>query len=152
GGGRQNAEYLLNKYPGTVLHVSIWMVNRLDETVAGRYDENIDKLAQWVKGRDPPGVVPIGDGVDFPPRHYDPDTYKKAFQRIVKRFRAHNVANAAFVWHSYAGQVTRPLEDWYPGDEYVDWFAVSYFSQSRADLDVMPKLAKAHNKPFMIAE
>lgn len=152
GGGRQNADYLLKKYPNTVLHIGLWMVNRLDETNAGHYDQNIDRLAKWIKKLDKPVFLRVGYEFDFQPNNYDPEAYKNAFRRLVKHFRIHGVNNAAFVWHSFGGQGPRSLEDWYPGDEYVDWFAVSYFSQSRIDLDVMPKLARIHGKPFMIAE
>jgi hypothetical protein len=44
--------------------------------------------------------------------------------------------------------------DWYPGDDYVDWFGVTLFttpSQIWLASDFLT-LARGHHKPFMIAE
>src|SRR4029077_12486251 len=58
----------------------------------------------------------------------------------------------AFVWHSTSSPAAKPLEAWYPGDEYVDWFAITYFDQPQSMMMPMVKLSKAHRKPLMIAE
>ena len=43
--------------------------------------------------------------------------------------------------------------DWYPGDEYVDWFGVSFFTvQQRGKVHEFAQLGREHAKPFMIAE
>ncbi len=48
--------------------------------------------------------------------------------------------------------MSRPHLDWYPGDDYVDWFAISYFDQQHTYMNQFVQLAKKHEKPLMIAE
>ena len=45
-----------------------------------------------------------------------------------------------------------PFENWYPGDEYVDWMGVSYFVYDRYVHDPFLNFARQHNKPVMVAE
>ncbi|MGA2091741.1 MAG: glycosyl hydrolase [Endomicrobiales bacterium] len=77
---------------------------------------------------------------------------------IVDRLRKNNVNNVAFVWHSYASYpiyMHKQLADFYPGDDYVDWFGVSFFEPgniSSANLKAVVNMAKEHKKPFMLAE
>ena len=44
--------------------------------------------------------------------------------------------------------------DWYPGDDYVDWFGASIFSTPDQLWTAMSfvKLSRQHHKPFMISE
>jgi beta-mannanase len=59
------------------------------------------------------------------------------------------------MWQPYKDY---PVSDWYPGDDYVDWVAVSMFGQAYRDDDFGPystpilDFAKQHKKPVMIAE
>jgi len=154
GGGAQHLQYLVEKYPHSALQIGLYMVDALEGVMSGQYDNNIAKLAQWVKNTQRPVYLRIGYEFDYPENHYDPQTYKKAFRVIVDRFRAEDVTNAAFVWHSYGCvNMDKPFMDWYPGDESVDWFAVSFFSPyGRGDRDCLARRAREHNKPFMIAE
>jgi len=88
--------------------------------------------------------------------HYDPHQYIKTFRYVVDYLRKEGVQNAAYVWHSYCW-VEKPGQqwmDWYPGDNYVDWFGASMFNtpeQLWTTANFM-KLARGHHKPFMIAE
>ena len=45
----------------------------------------------------------------------------------------------------------KELEEWYPGDEYVDWCAYSFFSRYE-DAQPMIDFARKRNKPIFIAE
>ena len=71
-------------------------------------------------------------------------------QRNLEKLDEQKVTNVAYVWHSYAAYNTRSIDQWYPGDEYVDWCAISYFAKPQ--WFPMVQFAKAHNKPLMIAE
>ena len=62
------------------------------------------------------------------------------------------INNVSYVWHSYANYTKRPVIDWYPGDEYVDWVGISYFTNIKEGIERVVKLAKEKNKPLMIAE
>ena len=48
---------------------------------------------------------------------------------MVDILREKGVTNTAYVWQStgFMSSVEQ-LEDWYPGDEYVDWLGVSFFN------------------------
>jgi hypothetical protein len=43
--------------------------------------------------------------------------------------------------------------DWYPGDDYVDWFGATVFATEQIPVaSNFLKLAREHGKPFMICE
>lgn len=154
GGGIQDAKYLMDQYPNTVIQIGLEMVNGLEETISGLYDTNIDKLSDWIKQSKRPVYLRIGYEFDGRHNHYDPEQYVKAYQHIVDRMRQNGVENIVFVWHSNAVESTYHVTDWYPGDKYVDWFGVTYFTPSVQNpyLSSVVELAKLHNKPLMIAE
>lgn len=154
GGGTQDFQYLADKYPDAVFQVGLYMVDALDEVIQGVYDDNIDKLGDWIKKVNRPVYLRIGYEFDHPINHYQPQKYVEAYWYIVDRLKDNGVQNAAYVWHSAASYREHPLKDWYPGDEYVDWCAISYFSFIFYNkfIDSMLDFAKEHNKPFMIAE
>ena len=154
GAGVHHAAYLLQKYPHSSLQIGLYMVNALDGVNQGTYDQNIEKLAVWIRGQQRPVYLRIGYEFDNPENHYDPQKYILAFKRIVDRFRALNVDNVAFVWHSgaYIAGDADPM-DWFPGEDYVDWFAVSFFSPAQYEqISRMAGRANLWDKPFMIAE
>ncbi|MGB3906332.1 MAG: hypothetical protein WBB22_15590 [Anaerolineae bacterium] len=70
------------------------------------------------------------------------------------RLRGTGATNFATVWQAAAlGSGTyldRPVEAWYPGDEYVDWVVMSYFSSVQPIQDNLLDFARAHGKPVMI--
>lgn len=140
-------------YPNMVLQIGLWIVDALDDVVAGTYNSNIDKLGDWIKNSPCPVLLRIGYEFDYPENHYDPAKYIAAFRFIVDRFRAQGVTNVAYVWHSYASSNSINAISWYPGDSYVDWVGVSFFSTGNsAHMDDIAAIAAQHNKPFMIAE
>jgi hypothetical protein len=130
------------------------MVGALEDTIIGKYDDNIRKLAEWIKKTDRPVYLRIGYEFDNPGNHYDPEDYKEAFQHVVDLLRTQGVRNAAYVWHSWNSGYTGDAKmNWYPGDDYVDWFAVSLFqTQQISQAADFLATAKEHHKPFMIAE
>ena len=66
------------------------------------------------------------------------------------------------VWHSWAAGLpsNATLDDFYPGDDLVDWVGVSVFQQfypndvggTVKDLEHVLNFAERHSKPSMIAE
>ena len=152
GGGIQDGKYLLEKYPDSVIQVGLWMVGGLEGVVKGEYDGNIDKIGNWIIQAKRPVFLRIGYEFDLPANNYEPKAYRLAFRYIVDRLRKAGVTNAAYVWHSYANLPPYPLNDWYPGDDYVDWFAVSMFGTPNIYMKNFAKMAREHHKGFMIAE
>lgn len=132
-----------------------------NKIINGERDNNIRKIAREIKNCGKPVFLRIGYEFDGPWNGYKPELYIKAYRRIVDIFREMNVDNVAYVWHS-AGIETRSynasLQDYYPGDEYVDWVGVSWFQWGYSKavpnpaINEMAEFAKAHDKPLMIAE
>ncbi len=73
----------------------------------------------------------------------------------------------AFCWHSWAApRWIESLDDFYPGDEYVDWVGISIFQQvypwstesshfaggTRKYIEEVADFAQQHHKPILIAE
>ena len=152
GGGLQNTWEIVDRFPDTVLQIGFYMVDSAAKVAAGDVDENLDRIAGFIRAADRPVYLRIGYEFDLPDNGYKPDEYIAAYRHVVDRFRKDGVQNAAYVWHSYAGPETRPVEDWYPGDDYVDWFAVSWFDQPKGPAEAFAALARKHGKPLMIAE
>lgn len=150
GAGETSGKYLNKKYPKAALQIGLYLVNSLDNIIDGRLDKNIEKLAIWIKNTEVPVFLRIGYEFDYPKNSYEPEKYVKAFRYIVDKFDDLKVKNAAYVWHSYASLNTTGIEAWYPGDEYVDWCAITYFANPQ--WIPMVKFANKHSKPLMIAE
>ncbi|MBF0531691.1 MAG: hypothetical protein HQL23_01175 [Candidatus Omnitrophica bacterium] len=154
GDGPKDGAALLNNYPNSVIQLGFYMVDELANTITGKYDANLRTLAQWIIKANRPVYLRIGYEFDFPVNHYDPQKYKQAFRYVVDFLRKEGVRNAAYIWHSecmpHSGQ---QWMDWYPGDDYADWFGVSLFSTQQIPTAVdFLKLAREHRKPFMICE
>ena len=153
GGGLQHARAVLDTHPNAVLQLGLYMVGQLERVADGTLDTNVDRLAGWIKGTRRPVYLRVGYEFDLPENHYAPEPYRRAFRHLVDRFRRDGVRNCAFVWHSQAQPGGGDPLGWYPGDGYVDWFAVSCFDQKSAkELDGFANLAKRHRKPLMVAE
>ena len=150
GTGKMSANFILTNYKKTALQIGLFLVGSLDSVIDGSLDDNIKKLGEWITKTNVPVFLRIGYEFDLPENYYEPNLYKQAFRYIVEKFDAQKVKNVAYVWHSYATYNTRKIEQWYPGDEYVDWVAISYFANPQ--WFPMVQFAKEHNKPLMIAE
>ena len=150
GAGQTSGKYILQKYPSASLQIGLSLVGGLQDVIDGNLDKNIIKLADWIKKAKVPVFLRIGYEFDYPSNGYAPDLYVKAYKIIADKLDENGVDNAAYVWHSYASLNPKGIEAWYPGDEYVDWCAISYFANPQ--WIPMVNFAKKRNKPLMIAE
>lgn len=150
GTGKISGKFILKKYKKAAVQMGLYLVDSLESVIDGSLDENIKKLGDWIIKAKIPVFLRIGYEFDFPQNNYNPELYKQAFRYIVEKFDEQNIKNVAFVWHSYASYNPKGIEQWYPGDEYVDWCAISYFSNPQ--WIPMLNFSKQHNKPLMIAE
>ena len=150
GAGETSAEYILKKYPKAALQIGLYLVNSLDDVISGDLDENILKFGRWIKKTKVPVYLRIGYEFDYPENGYEPEKYVKAFRHIVDKMDSIKVSNVSYVWHSYASEDAFGLDSWYPGDEYVDWCAISYFNNPQ--WIPMVQFAQKHTKPLMVAE
>ncbi len=165
GDGEAFLSYATTAYPNAYAQVALsWKDNRAasgyptgdcnlvykvsKDIVAGRYNSQIDRIAQALKGR--PGTKFLlrieyevgrflfswknvggcntGQPINFSdPAIIDNQAYKDAYNHIARRIRvANGVANVAFVYHPVRG--TEDAVALYPGDTYVDWVGVSVFN------------------------
>ncbi len=148
GAGVQHAQYLLDLNPDLQVQMGLYMVGVWEDVVAGLYDENIEKLGEWIKNVKTKVYLRIGYDFDVPENKCNPGLYILAFQHVVDQLKKQEVTNVRYVWHSRNGNY---MKDWYPGDDYVDVCAISYY-QPRKVAPQMVAFAKLHQKPMMIAE
>lgn len=179
---------------------SIHTITDMTDIPNGTYDAEIDRLITFCKSRTNQTIF-LRPGYEFDLvwniGYEDTEAYKAAYRHIVDRFNNQNVTNVKFVWQAAVSPFnyvdylayeddllgardlfgTRvphdpwELDDWYPGDDYVDIVGISYFEnpdtkgpvaistftearvKSQRDLtDKMLDLARAWNKPVMVAE
>ncbi|MEM7437126.1 MAG: glycosyl hydrolase [Myxococcota bacterium] len=161
-GDRQNHQVLLDRFPNSAMHSAVWMVGTWDvaENAGwGAYDDVIRGFSRWARSVDAPIYLRIGYEFDGPHNELEPSDYIRAYRRFVDITREEGVDNVAFVWHSYASEPYKgyPVESWYPGDDYVDWVAVSMFGHLYSPhpgphANAVFDFARTHKKPVMIAE
>ncbi len=161
-GSSQNHQMLVDKFPNAVIHSAMWMVgkwNIVNKVHQGHYDHVLKKYAKWAKSVNRPVYLRIGYEFDGIHNEMNPYDYVKSYTYIVDFFRKKKVNNIAYVWHSYAAKPYKNynLSKWYPGDDYVDWVAISVFSHAyNSDFGIycedVLSFAKRHQKPVMIAE
>jgi hypothetical protein len=139
GGGIEYAEGLAETFPGKGIQIGLWLNGTVgcQNIIEGKLDQQINKLYSYLGHLNVPKIfLRVGYEFDNPSFGYsgDPSIYKHAFRKIVRvcKFyltpdRCHS--KIAFTWHSWAAVKIAPLEDFYPGDDVVDWVAISVFQQ-----------------------
>ena len=137
---------------GCDVAIGLELVNHEEKVASGEHDSYIIRLGEWIQNIAPRRVfLRIGyefDGTDW--NHYVPETYIPAYKHIKDHFDAAGIRNVAYVWQSKGdGTPLSDMQKWYPGDEYVDWCAYSYFGQPD---QVMIEFARMKGKPVFIAE
>lgn len=140
-------------YENAALAIGLSLVNNEEKVANGELDDNILKLGEFLLSlEDRPVFLRIGYEFDGDPwNHYDRPSWIKAYKRIKDKLDAMGVTNTAYVWQS-VGWVSdqRQLEAWYPGDDYVDWCAFSFFDRWK-EVEMIA-FARKKGKPAFIAE
>lgn len=139
-----------NTFENTTIAVGLYLVDELFNISMGFHDNEIERLARWIKKTKRPVFLRIGYEFDGSWNHYDPIQFKEAWWHIVELFDKANVNNVAYVWQS-AGINTANIEEWYPGDAYVNWVGYSHFDGPNPG-QRMRDFALIHQKPIIIAE
>lgn len=155
----------LNRYPNHFMlpQIGISMTdgnnpdsNYEGEVAAGVFDDQIDHLVQGLKKLGRPAYLRIGyefNGLAW--NGYEANTYVAAFQRITDAIRLAEL-EVATVWCAvFGGGTDSDYQSYYPGDDYVDWWAIDLFSVTDFSEPLVSKfMADAHSarKPVMIGE
>ena len=124
------------------------------DIAGGNYDNKIKQLAQlFIKMETPvflrPGYEFGGNGQG---NHASKTYWIGGWRRIYDIFQQEGAQNVAFVWNTLDAQ---DFMDYYPGNNYVDWWAINIFSDySEKDqfINFFVKEAEIHQKPVMIGE
>jgi hypothetical protein len=130
-----------------------------DAAVAeGKYDAQIAAFADAVASLQQPVFVRIGYEFEGKWNGYHAAAYPKAWVRIARVLRERNLP-VATIWCSAGAGAGWPaqerLMEYYPGDEWVDWWGVDIFGENEV---AHPRLAefldaaRAHHKPVAIGE
>jgi hypothetical protein len=96
---------------------------------SGELDASVDQFVEDLKAYGKPIYIRLGYEFNGPWNGYEPETYREAWKRIVGKVRAAGIENAAFIWCiSGDGDFEGDLMEYYPGDEWVDWWSVDLFA------------------------
>lgn len=182
GGGAMNAYEAAMLDPDAVLVIGLTLSENehpgidpgaLARVAAGEYNAEIDRLAALFEAI--PNRVILRIGYEFEGiwnvGYEDATAYREAYRHLALRLRGRIGDRVEFSWHASASPIDDildgardPIEDWYPGDDVVDWIGVSWFlspDESAPDnptlsprilLDEMVDFATERNLPVIIAE
>lgn len=182
GSGIEYTDGILNSiFPGlgVGLQIGMWLNGTYGcrQIMNGELDQKIESFRMYLEQANASAFfIRLGYEFDNPLFGYtDPTLYVEAFQKIVFSLRSTlskaTEAKTKFVWHSWAAPRVNniTLEDYYPGDSFVDWIGVSIFQQvypwpsdfiidnkdyggSISDIEQVLHFAQKRKKPTMIAE
>lgn len=181
GSGIEFATGLAEAFPHSGIQIGLWLngTEGCRDIIRGRLDHQLQELYYFLKKIKVPRVfLRVGYEFDNPWFGYsdDPKLYKEAFRYMVQFCENHlSVKHCRqkiiFCWHSWAAPKVASLQDFYPGDDFVDWIGVSIFQQlypwanentdnvqntfaggSMDQVIEVLEFAKEHDKPIMIAE
>jgi uncharacterized protein (TIGR03437 family) len=152
----------LTAYPGVFiipqvgLNMTTGVTDHYEAQVAaGAYDQQIANLVEGLRRLALPVYLRIGyefNGLTW--NGYQPVPYQQAFIRITNALRAANL-EVATVWDMEIPDGVSTYFDYYPGDQYVDWFGINIF-QAKAfqdsTLSGVFAQARARKKPVMMGE
>jgi len=121
----------------------------------GLLDSNIEVFAKEVSKY--PGKVMIRIGYEFNGHWngYKPDSFKLAYIRVAKVLRRVMNNRVAFVWCMAIDGDRHDYMNFYPGDEFVDWWSVDIFGEkhfTHPALKPFLESAHKHKKPVLIGE
>ena len=117
-----------NQYTGVQL--GLWFSGMADQVANGEMDGYINAMINGIQLIERPFLIRIGYEFNGEWNNYPPNSYKQAYIRITNMLRSNNFTNeyVATVWDYSTDAQNLNYMEWYPGDEYVDWWGVNIFS------------------------
>jgi len=137
-------------FENSFIVIGLYVVDQLPAIAEGLQDDAIRDLANWCKNQDRPVFIRFGYEFEGSWNNYNPTEFVDAWKHFVHVFDNENVNNVAYVWQS-AGLNQSNIENWYPGDEYVNWMGYSHFQNPNPGQSIRA-FAQEKNKPVMVAE
>ena len=148
------ARYLPSLRQDTYIQLGLsFPKEELSEIADGEADAAVLELIQAINELGWNFFIRIGYEFNGSWNGYEPESYKKAFTHLTGLFRNHS-DRIATVWCAYPDNMST-LQKFYPGDEYVDWWAIDLFESGHLKSNktkVFIDSAGAHGKPVMIGE
>ena len=124
----------------------------------GGCDEQLEVFVEALRALGRPAFIRIGYEFEGPWNGYRPESYKRAFIRIARRLRQAKF-DVATVWCSAGASAgnasTVRMLEFYPGDEWVDWWGIDLFAENELSSPVTEEFLSAAShraKPVMIGE
>ena len=100
----------------------------LREVVNKKNDKYIIETMKYIASLDCPVLLRIGGEMNVWENLAEPELFKQAFRKLANTARKY-CPNAATVFSpNFASNFYASVDDYYPGDEYVDWVGVSLYS------------------------
>lgn len=123
------------------------------DVAAGQYDDDIREMIQGLVEIGYPVMIRIGYEFNGPWNGYQPESYAAAFRHITNLIREIDSEGLiATVWCIEAFKM-EGMMDFYPGDEYVDWWGIDVFAIEHFDnVPTFMSAAEKHGKPVIIGE
>ncbi|GAA3221483.1 hypothetical protein GCM10010532_051820 [Dactylosporangium siamense] len=152
-----------------------------DTATTARYRRWLDEFITYLDRTDREVFLRIGYEFDGAWNAYEPELYKQAYRYIARRIDQLHARRIATVWQTaawprveaepYASTAAGHWDQWYPGDEYVDWAGLSHFYGTAFDRyqwgcedpgkiaatpaavqDSFLAFARRHRKPVFVSE
>ena len=149
------------KFPKIMLQIGLKLLDadgkdKTCEVLDGKYDKDLDDFFRTIKELGNSTFLRIGYEFDKKGK-YDSVNFVKAWKYIVDKFRKAKIENIATIWCACPFNGTEPVEKYYQGDDYVDWFGIDVFYAKHLTGKYKPvedfmELAKEYKKPVMIGE
>ncbi|GEM_PF-579151 len=127
-----------------------------DDVAAGLYDDQIGYLLEGLSRLGRPSYLRIGyecNGTAW--NGYAAETYQLAFRRISDRIKMEGLEVATVWCIAVGGGTDENYTNYYPGNEYVDWWSIDLFSVGHFTEPVTTQFmidADSEMKPVMIGE
>jgi|GEM_PF-707323 len=168
GAGPLNTRNAALGYPNSALSIGLYMTEEffpggLTQIANGVYDTEINRLAKFLKDIDKPVFLRIGYEFDgnWNIGYANSENFKNAYRHIVDVIRP-QAPNTMMVLQACTSPVDdiiegyhENIEDWYPGDDYVDYLGYSWFLSTPLQYsltDEVLNLARTRHKPVMLCE
>ena len=142
-----------------------WRGVLLKDITSGSADKLIARAARRMAERGRPTLLRWGWDMnrDFykwggPANNRDSKQYVTAYRRIHGIFADEGADNVSWVWspnwNSHPDASWNTYQNYYPGDEYVDWAGVSGYAQAQSPGEIFDAFyaTYASRKPIMITE